>query len=133
MRSRFYFFFSSSSVFFWFTALAPHEETTLGLVFKAHRLVYHSTLGWRAIKKKKKTTLDPDKEWSKRLQPPKLNFAPDTVNPSPQTRSGQFSTLNTEASGGRALQASDQHQLPRPILQASLRLQVRPNPITPKA
>jgi len=25
-----------------------------GLVFKAHRLVYHSTLGWRAIKKKKK-------------------------------------------------------------------------------
>ena len=25
-----------------------------GLVFKAHRLVYHSTLGWRIIKKKKK-------------------------------------------------------------------------------
>ena len=25
-----------------------------GLVFKAHRLVYHSTLGWRVIKKKKK-------------------------------------------------------------------------------
>jgi len=24
-----------------------------GLVFKAHRLVYHSTLGWRVIKKKK--------------------------------------------------------------------------------
>jgi len=24
------------------------------LVFKAHRLVYHSTLGWRVIKKKKK-------------------------------------------------------------------------------
>jgi len=23
-----------------------------GLVFKAHRLVYHSTLGWRVIKKK---------------------------------------------------------------------------------
>jgi len=23
-------------------------------VFKAHRLVYHSTLGWRVIKKKKK-------------------------------------------------------------------------------
>ena len=23
-----------------------------GLVFKAHRLVYHSTLGWRIIKKK---------------------------------------------------------------------------------
>jgi len=25
-----------------------------GLVFKAHRLVYHSTLGWRVIKKKMK-------------------------------------------------------------------------------
>ena len=25
-----------------------------GLVFKAHRLLYHSTLGWRVIKKKKK-------------------------------------------------------------------------------
>ena len=25
-----------------------------GLVSKAHRLVYHSTLGWRVIKKKKK-------------------------------------------------------------------------------
>ena len=25
-----------------------------GLVFKAHRLVYHSTLGWRVIKKKEK-------------------------------------------------------------------------------
>ena len=24
-----------------------------GLVFKAHRLVYHSTLGWRVIKKEK--------------------------------------------------------------------------------
>ena len=24
-----------------------------GFVFKAHRLVYHSTLGWRVIKKKK--------------------------------------------------------------------------------
>jgi len=25
-----------------------------GLVFKAHRLVYHSTLGWKVMKKKKK-------------------------------------------------------------------------------
>jgi len=25
-----------------------------GLVFKAHRLVYHSTLGWRVIKKMQK-------------------------------------------------------------------------------
>jgi len=24
-----------------------------GLIFKAHRLLYHSTLGWRVIKKKK--------------------------------------------------------------------------------
>ena len=28
-----------------------------GLVFKAHRLVHHSTLGWRVIKKKKWTAL----------------------------------------------------------------------------
>jgi len=28
-----------------------------GLVFKAHRLVYHSTLGSRVIKKKKKKNL----------------------------------------------------------------------------
>ena len=28
-----------------------------GLVFKAHRLVYHSTLGWRVIKNKKKARL----------------------------------------------------------------------------
>jgi len=26
-------------------------------VFKVHRLVYHSTLGWRVIKKKKKKNL----------------------------------------------------------------------------
>jgi len=26
-----------------------------GLVFKSHRLVHHSTLGWRVIKKKKKS------------------------------------------------------------------------------
>ena len=32
-------------------ALQSREE---GLVFKAHRLLYHSTLGWRVIKKKKK-------------------------------------------------------------------------------
>ena len=29
-------------------------ETLGGLVYKAHRLVYHSTLGWRVIKQKKK-------------------------------------------------------------------------------
>ena len=29
-----------------------------GLVFKAHSLLHHSTLGLRAIKKKKKTNLD---------------------------------------------------------------------------
>ena len=28
-----------------------------GLVFKAHRLVYRSTLGWRVIKKKKKSSV----------------------------------------------------------------------------
>jgi len=30
------------------------REVISRLVFKAHRLVYHSTLGWRVIKKKKK-------------------------------------------------------------------------------
>ena len=29
-------------------------RSQVGLVFKAHRLVYHSTLGWRVIKKKKR-------------------------------------------------------------------------------
>ena len=29
-----------------------------GLVFKAHRLVYHSTLGWRAITKKRSLVVD---------------------------------------------------------------------------
>ena len=29
-------------------------RVTIGLVFKAHRLVYHSALGLRVIKKKKK-------------------------------------------------------------------------------
>jgi len=28
-----------------------------GLAFEAHRLVYHPTLGWTAIKKEKKTLL----------------------------------------------------------------------------
>jgi len=53
------------------TFLVPHQNTVTvrfkgiriremfqrfrgGLVFKAHRLVNHSTLGWRVIKKKKK-------------------------------------------------------------------------------
>ena len=30
-----------------------------GLVFKAHRLLYHSTLGWRVIKKKKRLLCKP--------------------------------------------------------------------------
>ena len=35
---------------------SPVPELRGGLVIKAHRLVYHSTLGWRGIKKKKKST-----------------------------------------------------------------------------
>ena len=31
-----------------------------GLVFKAHRLLYHSTLGWRVVEKKKEGTLAVD-------------------------------------------------------------------------
>jgi len=34
-----------------------------GLVFKAHRLVYHSTLGLRVIKKKKKVGVE-GRAWS---------------------------------------------------------------------
>ena len=33
-----------------------HALTQQVLVFKAHRLVYHSTLGWRVIKKKKRSS-----------------------------------------------------------------------------
>ena len=41
-----------------FPAEGPRRETFRGgLVFKAHGLVYHSTLGWRVIKKKKQTCL----------------------------------------------------------------------------
>ena len=36
----------------------PHQVRVLRTqVFKAHRLVYHSTLGWRVIKHKKDTGL----------------------------------------------------------------------------
>jgi len=34
--------------------MQPFKRFRGGLVFKAHRIVYHSTLGWRVIKKKKK-------------------------------------------------------------------------------
>jgi hypothetical protein len=34
------------------------ERLRGGLVFKAHRLLYHSTLGSRVIKKKKKDVLE---------------------------------------------------------------------------
>ena len=61
-----------------------------GLVFKAHRRVYHSTLGLRVIMKKKKTrhTLNPKPETLKR-QPstlnPQHNPQPETLNPKPST------------------------------------------------
>jgi len=35
----------------------PHQRRLSKCVFKAHRLVYDSTLGWRVIKKKKKCGL----------------------------------------------------------------------------
>jgi len=37
--------------------VAPVKRFRGGLVFKAHRLLYHSTLGLRVIKKKKKLHL----------------------------------------------------------------------------
>ena len=33
-----------------------------GLVFKAHRLVYHSNQGWRVMKKKKRGTSERERE-----------------------------------------------------------------------
>ena len=41
------------------------EDTPGGLVFKAHRVVYHSTLGLRVIKKKRRLT---------RVEEPRLLF-----------------------------------------------------------
>ena len=35
------------------------EDNERGLVFKAHKLVCHSTLGWRVVKKKKKRPREP--------------------------------------------------------------------------
>jgi len=37
--------------------LVPVQRFRGGLVFEAHRLLYHSTLGWRVIKQKKKALL----------------------------------------------------------------------------
>ena len=44
-----------------------------GLVFKAHRLLYHSTLGLRVIKKKKKSAFEPGHDrppgaWQEKLR-----------------------------------------------------------------
>ena len=38
---------------------AKHFPEERGLVFKAHRRVYHSTLGWRVTKKKRKQASSP--------------------------------------------------------------------------
>ena len=40
-----------------------HSRVRGGLVFKAHRLLYHSTLGSRVIKKKKKKSVVPGLEF----------------------------------------------------------------------
>ena len=42
-----------------------------GLVFKAHRPVYHSTLGWRVIKKKKGERWDETSK-GEMISPPRL-------------------------------------------------------------
>ena len=43
-----------------------------GLVFKAHRLLYHSTLGLRVIKKKKKVTCDSGERGRKPVELPRF-------------------------------------------------------------
>jgi len=62
------------------------------LVFKAHRLVYHSTLGLRIIKKKKKTPFT--------LHPKHYTLHPEsyTLNPTPSKQGGVF--LEAGASNG---------------------------------
>ena len=44
-----------------------------GLVFNAHRLVYHSTLGLRVIKKKKDSTPE-DRKWSIVFEAHRLSY-----------------------------------------------------------
>jgi len=54
-----------------------------GLVFKAHRLLYHSTLGLRVIKKKKKKTLQGEKLRSLGFLPRSLLHSLDLVGALP--------------------------------------------------
>ena len=51
-----------------------------GLVFEAHRLVHHSTLGWREIEKKKK------KKTKVKIPIPQAPSINDAVHPSPKER-----------------------------------------------
>ena len=66
-----------------------------GLVFKAHRLVYHSTLGLRVIKKKNIKKVHPEPKPST-LKPYPATFdpKPSTLNPTPYTLNPKFQTLN---------------------------------------
>ena len=52
-----------------------------GLVFKAHRLFNHSTLGLRVIKKKKKPETRDTKPEARDTGPETRNLKPETINP----------------------------------------------------
>jgi len=48
-------------------------------VFKAHRLVYHSTLGWRVMKKEEERTHVRAREWRNSLRLLASNDTPVTA------------------------------------------------------
>ena len=70
-----------------------------GLVFKAQRLVYHSTLGWSVIKKKKKLSVKGVYRWRKTslLKPSRLSSGFGSVG----CQSRTLSLCTADAGGGR--------------------------------
>ena len=66
-----------------------------GLVFKAHRLVCHSTLGWRVIKKKNKKKRDNVEGYQDLDLKARTRFRPrlSYIHTSPQRRTGQKGLL----------------------------------------
>ena len=62
---------------FRFRGYGESSVSEAGSYFKAHRLLYHSTLGLRAIKKRKKVAPD--------TQPPPPPMACQAGNPNPYT------------------------------------------------
>jgi len=75
-------------------------------VFKAHRLVYHSTLGWRVIKKKEDGDLLCSTSRNASIQPCISLLAQsrrhdDTAGSTPHGRSSPCSEIRVQGSGLR--------------------------------